>query len=152
MTGKIEKISIIVPVYNENVFIKKLLERLYKADICGLEKEIIVVNDGSTDGTSEILDEAQEMGYILLHHEKNMGKGAGIRTALAKVSGDIVVIQDADLEYDPDEIKELVRPILDNRADIVYGSRLIGYKPHRVLYFWHYVGNKFITLVSNIFF
>ncbi len=141
------KISVVIPAYNEVATIEKVLSRVQAVE---MEKEIIVVDDGSTDGTHELLKEigqAQENSKGL-HHNRNRGKGAALRTGLDAVTGDIIIIQDADLEYDPREYKKLLEHILDGRADVVYGSRFLG-GPHRVLFFWHYVGNKFITLLSN---
>ena len=140
------KLSIVVPVYDERGTIEQVLNRLLEVPY---EKEIIAVDDGSTDGTSEVLDRFSHPEMKILRHEKNMGKGAALRTGFAEVSGDIVIIQDADLEYDPDDYPKLLGPILDNHADVVYGSRFLG-GPHRVLLFWHYAGNKLITLLSNI--
>ena len=141
------KISIVIPVYDEVATIEKILSRVQAV---ALEKEIIIVDDGSTDGTHELLNEigqAQENLKVLFHN-RNQGKGAALRTGFGAVTGDIIIIQDADLEYDPREYKKLLEPILDGRADVVYGSRFLG-GPHRVLFFWHYVGNKLITLLSN---
>ncbi|MEK6540382.1 MAG: glycosyltransferase family 2 protein [Deltaproteobacteria bacterium] len=140
-------ISIIMPVYNEKRYIEEIVGRVLKTDI---QKEFIIVDDFSTDGTREILNGLSKGNHIkVILHEKNMGKGAAIRTALKVVSGDVVIIQDADLEYDPREYPRLLEPILDGRADAVFGSRFLG-GPHRVLFFWHYMGNKFLTLLSNI--
>ena len=141
------KISVVIPVYDEVATIEKILSRLQAVE---LEKEIIIVDDGSTDGTHELLNEigqAQD-NLKVLYHRRNQGKGAALRTGFGGVTGDIIIIQDADLEYDPREYKKLLEPILDGRADVVYGSRFLG-GPHRVLFFWHYVGNKFITLLSD---
>ena len=142
-----------MPVYNEAKTIREILEQVHRADAIGLEKEIIVVDDGSTDGTREILKETEFLNqhpYRLLFHAKNMGKGAAVRTALTYATGDIIIIQDADLEYDPSEYRELLAPIMAGRADVVYGSRLKGGKPTRAFLFWHYVGNKFLSLLTNI--
>lgn len=142
------KISVVIPVYNEVGTIKEIVSRVQAVD---LEKEIIIVDDRSTDGTLEHLHEiAQTQENLkLICHDHNQGKGAALRTGFECVTGDIVVIQDADLEYDPREYPVLLEPILDGRADVVYGSRFLG-GPHRVLFFWHYVGNKFLTLLSNM--
>lgn len=140
-----KKISIIIPVYNEAKTIREILNRVKGVPF---EKEIIVVDDGSNDQTSEILKEEKEMIKIL-NHAKNMGKGAAIRTALPHVTGEIVIIQDADLEYNPSEYGNLIKPILDGVADVVYGSRFLG-GPHRVLFFWHFLGNKILTTLSNM--
>ena len=141
-------ISVIIPVYNEVTTIKEIVKRVQSVD---LAKEIIIVDDASTDGTKEALNELKEgEGITVLFHESNQGKGAALRTACKEVKGDIVIIQDADLEYDPQEYSKLIRPIIEGKADAVYGSRFLG-GPHRVLLFWHYVGNKLLTLFSNMF-
>jgi len=143
------KISVIIPVYNEALTIKEIIFRVQNVD---LEKEIIVVDDHSTDGTSAQLKDINEQyeNVQILTHDRNRGKGAALRTGFAAAGGDIIIIQDADLEYDPQEYKVLLGPILDGRADVVYGSRFLG-GPHRVLFFWHYVGNKFLTLLADVF-
>jgi len=142
-------LSVLVPVFNERNTIEPLLRKV-KASPLALE--VIVVDDGSTDGTREILPELVMSGLIdvLLLQPENRGKGAALRTGLAKATGDLVVVQDADLEYDPAEYPDLIAPILRGQADAVYGSRFLG-GPHRVLYFWHSVGNKVLTLLSNVF-
>lgn len=147
------KLSIIIPCYNEEEHISLLLEKVMAVSLPGLEKELIIVNDGSTDKTAEILKEValQYPSILIIEHEKNLGKGAAIRTGLTKISGDIVVIQDADLEYDPNDYHKLVQPILNNNADVVYGSRFSGNEPKRKLVFLHTTGNKFLTLLSNLF-
>lgn len=138
-------LSVIVPAYNEIEFIDEILRKVKETPY---EKEIIVVDDCSTDGTREYL-KTQE-GIITIFQEKNQGKGAALRRGIARAAGDIVLIQDADLEYDPREYPVLLAPILEGRADVVYGSRFLG-GPHRVLYFWHFVGNSMVTLLSNMF-
>lgn len=142
------KLSVIVPVYNEKKTVLTLLERVRAVPF---EKEVLVVDDASNDGTSDVLRGLALPGVRTFFHERNQGKGAAIRTAQPHVTGDIVVIQDADLEYSPEEYPKLIQPILDGEADAVFGSRFIGDRPHRVLLFWHMVGNKLLTLVSNMF-
>ena len=143
------KLSVVIPVYNEEVTIKEIVTRVQALE---RETEIIIVDDGSSDGTAERIKEIdnQYENVIVLFHEKNRGKGAALQTGFATTSGDIIIIQDADLEYDPRDYESLLVPILDGRADVVYGSRFLG-GPHRVLYFWHYVGNRFLTLLSDAF-
>jgi glycosyltransferase involved in cell wall biosynthesis len=143
------KISVVIPVYNEVQTIKEIVARVREVE---LEKEIIIVDDYSTDGTREHLREINQANenVKVLYHDHNQGKGAALRTGFQAITGDIVIIQDADLEYDPREYPLLLAPIVDGRADVVYGSRFLA-GPHRVLFFWHYVGNKFLTLLSNMF-
>ena len=146
-----KRITVLVPIFNEVNTLKIILKKIEEADFCGLEKEIILIDDFSTDGTREILEELKnENKYKIFYHEKNQGKGAALRTGLKHVTGDIVVIQDADLEYDPVDYKPLVQLILDNKADVAYGSRLTGSKPSRSFMFTHLVGNKLLTLMTNI--
>lgn len=145
---KFKKLSIIIPVYNERATVEELFRRV-RAVSLPMEREIIAVDDASTDGTSAILTELLGDDMKLFHHEKNEGKGASIRTALEQVTGDIVLIQDADLEYDPKDYEQLLGPMLDGRADVVYGSRFLG-GPHRVLLFWHYLANAFFTFMTNL--
>jgi glycosyltransferase involved in cell wall biosynthesis len=140
------KLSVIIPVYNEVGTIQEIIERVKQAPF---EKEVIVVDDCSTDGTRDLLKEKEGDGVAVLFHESNQGKGAAIRTAIPHISGDIAIIQDADLEYHPSEYPRLIAPILEGRADVVYGSRFLG-GPHRVLFFWHAVGNRIITTLSNM--
>lgn len=142
------KLSIVMPVYNEKDTIQEIAARVLKTDT-GLEKELIIVDDFSVDGTREILEKIKDPQVRVFFHPKNMGKGAALRTGFSQASGDIVLIQDADLEYDPREYSKLLEPILDGRADVVYGSRFLG-GPHRVLFFWHYVANKMLTAFSNV--
>ncbi len=150
MKHSFRKVSILIPVFNEMATVGELLHRVRAADVCGLEKEIIVVNDCSTDGTRNVLEELVATGdFRLFHHPFNRGKGAAIRTALEKATGDICLIQDADLEYDPRDYPKLLSPILDGKADVVFGSRFAG-GTHRVLLFWHYMANRFLTLLSNM--
>ena len=144
------KLSIVIPCFNEAPTIESIIGAV--RDSSYPTKEIIVVDDCSSDGTREILDELKTRGWIdqLIHHDLNRGKGASLKTGFGKATGDIVIVQDADLEYDPGEYSKLVKPILDGKADVVYGSRFMGDQPHRVLYFWHRVGNGFLTLLSNM--
>lgn len=142
------KLSVIIPAYNEKNTVLELLRRVEAVPL-SLDKEIIVVDDFSTDGTREALGGLGRPDIKVLFHAKNMGKGSALRTGFSEATGDIVLIQDADLEYDPAEYPGLLAPILDGRADVVYGSRFLG-GPHRVLFFWHSVGNRFLTNLSNI--
>ena len=142
------KLSIVIPIYNEE---KTLLTILEKVRAQEMEKEIILVDDGSTDGTREILAGLDYPEVRVILHDKNRGKGAALRTGFDAASGDIIIIQDADLEYNPEEYRFLLKPILDGVADVVYGARFLG-GPHRVLYFWHYCGNKLLTLITNVLF
>jgi glycosyltransferase involved in cell wall biosynthesis len=143
-------LSIIIPVYNEENTVLELLSRVKNVKLPGIKKELIVINDGSTDGTKNILIKQNNTGIKILNKSKNEGKGAAIRDGIKKATGDIVIIQDADLEYDPDEYGLLIAPILDNKADVVFGSRFTISKPHRVLYYWHSVGNKLLTTLCNM--
>lgn len=149
------KMSIIVPLYNEERTIVVMLEKLFKVPLPGVEKEVIVVDDCSSDGSAGALRRFAaahpEHCLIIVTLAANYGKGYAIRRGLQEVSGDLVMIQDADLEYTPNDYNCLLEPILNGNADVVYGSRFIGGKPHRVLFFWHSVGNKFLTFVSNMF-
>lgn len=144
--SKTPLLSVVIPVYNERRTIEEIIRRVQATPF---SKEIIIVDDASTDGTRRILKKAAADNVRVFYHKRNAGKGAALRTAFAEVRGDIVVIQDADLEYDPAEYPELLKPILDGRADAVYGSRFLG-GPHRVLLFWHRVGNALVTLLSNM--
>jgi glycosyltransferase involved in cell wall biosynthesis len=141
------KLSIVIPCYNEGGTIRTVLDRVGAVPF---EKEIIVVDDGSSDGTRDILGVASGPEVSVLMHDTNRGKGAALRTGFERVKGDIVIVQDADLEYDPGEYPRLLKPILEDQADVVYGSRFGG-EAHRVLFFWHYVGNRFLTTLSNMF-
>jgi len=144
------KLSVVIPCYNERSTIEAVVEAVCSAPVEDLE--IIVVDDGSTDGTREFL-EAKPPGWVdkIVLQERNFGKGAALRTGFQNATGDIVIVQDADLEYDPSEYPILLAPILEDNADVVFGSRFLGGKPHRVVYFWHMVGNRFLTLLSNMF-
>jgi glycosyltransferase involved in cell wall biosynthesis len=143
------KLTVVIPVYNEEKTIESLVDRVERVPI---EKEIVLVNDCSKDGTRGKLDSlASRPNVRVFHHEVNQGKGAALRTGFAQAHGDMVIIQDADLEYDPNEYPRLLQPILDGRADVVFGSRFSGGECHRVLYYWHSLGNKFLTAMSNMF-
>jgi len=141
-------LSVVIPVYNERNYILEVIERV--KDV-GIVNEIVVVDDCSSDGTREILTAVNDPLVKILFHERNQGKGAALRTGFSKVTGDIVIIQDADLEYDPQDYPRLIKPILDGKADAVYGSRFAGGDAHRVVFFWHMIGNKCLTLLSNMF-
>jgi glycosyltransferase involved in cell wall biosynthesis len=141
------KLSVVIPVYNEKQWIREILRRVQAVPI---PKEIIVVDDCSTDGTRDILREQQAEELRVFYQQVNQGKGAALREGFRHATGDVVLVQDADLEYDPAEYPRLLQPILEDRADVVYGSRFIG-ESHRVLYFWHYVANKALTTLSNMF-
>jgi len=146
------KLSIVIPIYNEAATLGTLLERVRSVALDGIEREYILVDDASTDGTRDLLKPYEsEAGYRVVYQDKNKGKGAALRTGFAQATGDIILIQDADLEYDPSEYPKLLAPILEGKADIVYGSRFAGGQAHRTLFFWHTLGNKSLTLLSNIF-
>jgi glycosyltransferase involved in cell wall biosynthesis len=156
VAAKLTKVSVVIPVYNEAATVQTLISLVVNAPLPGgMRREVICVNDCSTDGTAQKLDELAglfpDTDFKIVHKPVNEGKGAALRDGFAKASGDVVLVQDADLEYDPADYSELIQPILENRADVVYGSRFMGGKPHRVLYFWHTVGNRFLTLISNMF-
>lgn len=140
------KLSVVVPVFNEKDTIEAILERVEQTPFA---KEIIIVDDGSRDGTRDILKSKYEGKHKVVYHHENMGKGAALQTGFGQVTGDIVIIQDADLEYDPADYPKLIEPILRGKADVVFGSRFLG-GPHRVLFFWHYMGNRMLTLFSNM--
>ena len=144
-------VSIVIPVYNEVATIGEVIERVVQAPTLGLPKEIVIVDDSSTDGTREYLQNLRRDSVKCYFHEHNSGKGAALRTGFRLVSGDIVLVQDADFEYNPEEYPKLLQPILNGKADVVFSSRFLGGEEHRVLYFWHAVGNRFLTLLSNMF-
>ena len=150
MAQSMKKLSILIPVFNEVQTVEEIIRRVRAADSRGTEKEIIIVDDASTDGTGDVLKKLPPSADLkLFAHPYNRGKGAALRTALQHATGDIVLIQDADLEYDPGDYPKLLQPILDGRADVVYGSRFAG-GTHRVLLFWHYMANRLLTLLSNM--
>lgn len=151
----LNKLSVIIPAYNEAKTIQRVLERVANVKLLGgIEKEIIVINDCSTDDTEgEILrfKTTSSTNIVYLKHEVNKGKGAALHTGIKEAKSDYLIVQDADLEYDPEEFNILLKPILDGHADVVFGSRFIGGKPHRILFFWHTIGNKLLTFLSNMF-
>jgi glycosyltransferase involved in cell wall biosynthesis len=150
MSQSFKRLSILIPIFNEVSTLEEIIRRVRAADSCGLEKEIILVDDASTDGTGDLLKKLpRDGGLSVFSHPINRGKGAALRTALEHATGDIVLIQDADLEYDPSDYPCLLKPIVDGRADVVYGSRFAG-GTHRVLLFWHYMANRLLTLLSNM--
>ena len=154
--GRLTKVSIVIPVYNEQSTIQSLVSLVVNAPLPGgLRREIICIDDCSSDRTAQKLDELPGIfphtDFRIIHKPKNQGKGAALRDGFKLTTGDIVLVQDADLEYDPADYPKLIQPILDNRADVVYGSRFMGDQPHRVLYFWHAVANRALTTFSNMF-
>ncbi|MBR4189654.1 MAG: glycosyltransferase family 2 protein [Kiritimatiellae bacterium] len=146
------KLSIVIPVYNEAATIRTIVDTVKSVSIGPIEKELILVDDCSSDGTRQVLQamQAEDAALKVLFHEVNQGKGAALRTGFGAATGDWVLIQDADLEYDPHEYPRLLSPLLVGRADVVFGSRFLGGGPHRVVYYWHYIGNRFLTTLSNM--
>ncbi len=149
-------LSIVIPVYNEGRTVENILNKVRDVQLInGIAKELIIVNDASTDDTSEVIEEYRakhaDLNIHFFSHEKNKGKGAALHTGIKAANGDYIVIQDADLEYDPEEYNDLLRPIINGFADVVYGSRFKGNNPHRILFFWHSIGNAVLTFMSNMF-
>lgn len=156
MINKIRTLSIIIPAYNEGPTIHFILDKLKKVALLkNIEKEIIIINDCSKDNTEEAIktyiSNNSDLNIQYYKHEVNKGKGAALHTGIQKATGEYLIIQDADLEYDPEEYNLLLKPVLDGFADVVYGSRFMGGNPHRILFFWHTIGNKFLTFLSNMF-
>lgn len=152
----IQKLSIIIPAYNEGRTIHLILNKIKEVNLINnISKEVIIVNDCSRDNTEEAIlkyiSENQEFNVQYFKHERNKGKGAALHTGIAKATGEYLIIQDADLEYDPQEYNILLQPVIQGVADVVYGSRFMGGNPHRILFFWHTIGNKFLTFLSNMF-
>lgn len=154
-TSSIQKLSIVIPAYNEGKTIHKILDKIKEVQLINdISKEVIIVNDCSKDETEQsilnYMANNSSLPIMYLKHEVNKGKGAALHTGIQNATGEAIVIQDADLEYDPEEFNLLLKPILDGVADVVYGSRFVGGRPHRILFFWHTIGNKFLTFLSNM--
>jgi len=151
----IKKLSIVIPCFNEAKTIHLILNKIAAVNLVqDIQKEVIIVNDCSTDQSKQVLEAYavnSPLNIVLYHHEFNQGKGAALHTGISKATGDLVIIQDADLEYDPFEYNEMLKPIISGMADVVYGSRFMGGNPHRILFFWHSIGNKILTGISNMF-
>jgi glycosyltransferase involved in cell wall biosynthesis len=143
------KLSIVIPAYNEEKTLQTVVKAVQAVQL-PLAKELVLVDDASTDSTRQIMEQLPDSNIVRVFHEKNQGKGAALRSGFAAAAGDIILIQDADLEYDPQEYPKLLQPILAGKADVVYGSRFVGSEAHRVLYFWHMIGNRLLTLFSNM--
>ncbi|MBO9698612.1 MAG: glycosyltransferase family 2 protein [Sporocytophaga sp.] len=153
---KLEKLSIIIPAYNEEKTLHKILDKVREVQLInGIKKEVIIINDASSDNTEGAILNYQkshpEFPMIYHKHDVNQGKGAAIHTGIKEATGDFLIVQDADLEYDPEEFNDLLKPVIRGMADVVFGSRFMGSKPHRILFFWHTIGNKFLTFLSNMF-
>ncbi len=155
MAEYISKLSIVIPVYNEEKTIHFILNKIKSVTLAeGISKELLVIDDCSTDNTSSVIlkyiDKNKELDIKFYKHKSNLGKGAALKTGIGKATGEYLIIQDADLEYDPNEYNDLLSPVLSGNADVVYGSRFMGSNPHRILFFWHTIGNKFLTFLSNM--
>ena len=153
---KTKTLSIVIPAYNEAQTLDRVLDKIQTAELIdNIQKEIVIVDDCSIDNTEAIIREYmrchQDMNIVFLRHDKNQGKGAALRTGIRRATGDYLIVQDADLEYDPNEYRYLLQPVIDGMADVVYGSRFMGGYAHRILFFWHTIGNKFLTFLSNMF-